>query len=73
MKKILILSILMISFISCKKSADYDASGTFEADEIMVTAETTGKVLELKLEEGQQFTEHQQIAMIDGKGVELQK
>ncbi|MFT3919032.1 HlyD family secretion protein [Cloacibacterium sp.] len=73
MKKILILSILMISFISCKKTADYDASGTFEADEIMVTAEATGKILELKLEEGQQLTGNQQIGMIDGKGVELQK
>lgn len=73
MKKILILSILMISFISCKKTEDYDASGTFEADEIMVTAETTGKILELKLEEGQQLAENQQIGMIDRKGVELQK
>ena len=55
MKKILILSILTISFISCKKTEDYDASGTFEADELMVTAEATGKILELKLEEGQQL------------------
>ena len=73
MKKILILSILTISFISCKKTEDYDASGTFEADELMVTAEATGKILELKLEEGQQLAENQQIGMIDGKGVELQK
>ena len=68
-----ILPLLLFAVISCKKSADYDASGTFEADEIMVTAEATGKILELKLDEGQQLTENQQIGMIDGKGVELQK
>ena len=68
-----ILPLLLFAVISCKKSADYDASGTFEADEIMVTAEATGKILELKLDEGQNLTENQQIGMIDGKGVELQK
>ena len=73
MKKTIIFSALILSLFSCKKSADYDASGTFEADEIMVTAEATGKILELKLDEGQQLTENQQIGMIDGKGVELQK
>lgn len=68
-----ILPLLLFAVISCKKSADYDASGTFEADELMVTAEATGKILELKLDEGQNLTENQQIGMIDGKGVELQK
>lgn len=68
-----ILPFLLLGIISCKKTVEYDASGTFEADEIMVTAEATGKILELKLDEGQQLTENQQIGMIDGKGVELQK
>ena len=37
-----ILPLLLFAVISCKKSTDYDASGTFEADELMVTAEATG-------------------------------
>lgn len=73
MKKTVIFSIIILTLFSCKKTADYDASGTFEADEIMVTAEATGEILELKLNEGQELTENQQIGMIDGKGVELQK
>lgn len=73
MKKTVIFSIIILTLFSCKKTADYDASGTFEADELMVTAEATGEILELKLNEGQQLTENQQIGMIDGKGVELQK
>ena len=32
----------------------------FEADEIMVTGRNNWKILELKLDEGQQFTENQQ-------------
>lgn len=68
-----ILPFILLGIFSCKKTAEYDASGTFEADEIMVTAEATGKILELKIDEGQQLAENQQIGMIDGKGVELQK
>ena len=64
---------LLLALFSCKESVNYDASGTFEADEIMVTAEATGKILELNLNEGEQLTENQQIGIIDGKGVELQK
>ena len=73
MKKLIIIS-LFLSVIACKNSdKDYDASGTFETDETMVVAEANGKILELKLEEGQQLTENQQVGKIDGKGVELQK
>ncbi|MBE2273611.1 MAG: HlyD family efflux transporter periplasmic adaptor subunit, partial [Flavobacteriales bacterium] len=63
-----------LSLFSCKNSnQDYDASGTFEADEVMVTAEATGKILELKLEEGQTLNANQEVGIIDGKGIELQK
>lgn len=68
-----ILPLLLFAVISCKKSADYDASGTFEADEIIVTAEATGKILELNLNEGDALTANQNLGLIDGKGVELQK
>jgi Multidrug resistance efflux pump len=39
----------------------------------MVTAEATGKILELKLEEGQTLNANQEVGIIDGKGIELQK
>lgn len=73
MKKYILLSLILTIF-SCKNSdSEYDASGTFEADEIMIVAEANGKILELKLEEGQDLTENQQVGIIDGKNVELQK
>lgn len=68
-----ILPFLLLAIFSCKKDPDYDASGTFEADEIMVTAETSGKILKLNIEEGDQLQQNQQVGLIDGKGVELQK
>ena len=68
-----ILPLLLIAAVSCNKSSDYDASGTFEADEIMVTAEASGKILNLKLEEGDALQQNQQVGIIDGKGVELQR
>ena len=69
-----ILPLLVLTIFSCKRAdQDYDASGTFEADEIIVTAEATGKILELNLNEGDVLTANQNVGLIDGKGVELQK
>ena len=69
-----ILPLLVLTIFSCKRAdQDYDASGTFEADEIIVTAEATGKILELNLNEGDALTANQNLGLIDGKGVELQK
>ena len=40
-----ILPLLVLTIFSCKRAdQDYDASGTFEADEIIVTAEATGNI-----------------------------
>ena len=69
-----ILPLLVLTIFSCKRAdQDYDSSGTFEADEILVTAEATGKILELNLNEGDALTANQNLGLIDGKGVELQK
>ena len=69
-----ILPLLVLTIFSCKRAdQDYDASATFEADEIIVTAEATGKILELNLNEGDALTANQNLGLIDGKGVELQK
>lgn len=72
MKKILIFSTLLTLF-SCKKETAYDASGTFETDEIIISAQANGSILELKAEEGQPVSASQQLGMIDSKATELQK
>ncbi|QOW08999.1 HlyD family efflux transporter periplasmic adaptor subunit [Kaistella flava (ex Peng et al. 2021)] len=69
-----ILIIAALTLFSCNNSdQNYDASGTFEADEVMVTAKASGTILKLNVEEGQQLTKNQNVGEIDPKTVELQK
>lgn len=73
MKKYFLFAAVLALF-SCKNSdQDYDASGTFEADEIMVTAKANGTILRLDVEEGQELAIHEKVGEIDPKNVELQK
>lgn len=65
---------LLTLLLSChSKDEDYDASGTFESDEIMVVAEANGTILELNLQEGELLNAGQNVGLIDGKNIELQK
>lgn len=59
---------------SCeKKTEKFDASGTFEATEIIISAEATGKILELKIQEGAHLNKGEVIGAIDPLSIELQK
>lgn len=75
MKKISsLLTVLLVSLLlSCKNSnGDFDAAGTFEANEIIVSAETAGKILEFKAEEGSRLEKDQVAVVIDPTGLRLQ-
>ena len=52
---------------------DYDASGSFEATEIIVSAEASGKIEHLNVMEGQQLEKGQQVGLIDTTQLYLQK
>ena len=52
---------------------DYDASGSFEATEIIVSAEASGKIEHLAVMEGQQLEKGQQVGLIDTTQLYLQK
>ena len=73
MKKYLWFATVLLLF-SCNNSEEnYDASGTFEADEILVTAKANGTILQLNVEEGQQLSLNEKVGEIDPKNIELQK
>ena len=56
--KIKIFAIIsVLFFISCGKGKEtYQASGVFEATEVMVSSEANGKILSLDIQEGQQIS-----------------
>lgn len=60
--------------ISCGKSKDvYDAAGTFETTEVIVSAEGTGKILSFNVEEGQILTTNETVGTIDSVQLYLRK
>ena len=71
--KILIFTILFASFSSCSDQKDYDATGTFEATEVVVSAEATGKILAFDVEEGSLLEANQVIGYIDSLQLNLQR
>ena len=50
-----------------------DASGTFEADEVIVSSEVTGKILKMDIQEGSVLTKDSVVAVIDSSQLVLQK
>jgi len=59
---------------SCKGSENIpDASGTFEADEVIVSSELAGRILSLTLKEGDTLSKGTVAAVIDASNLELQK
>lgn len=72
--KILVGLLLLGCLSSCNKSeGDYDASGALESTEIIVSAETSGKILSFTAEEGQVLTMNQVVAVIDSTQLYLKK
>ena len=72
--KILRGIIFLLLTVSCKDTKQkFDASGTFEATEIIVSAEATGKILSLDIKEGDNVAKGKIIVTIDPLSIELQK
>lgn len=76
MKKIYQYGLLTSMMILCacgNNNNDMDASGTFEATEIIVSAETNGKIEQLNIEEGSLVNASQKLGYIDTIQLFLQK
>ncbi|MCC8072271.1 MAG: HlyD family efflux transporter periplasmic adaptor subunit [Bacteroidales bacterium] len=64
---------LIILLTACSSGSDFDAQGTFEATTVTISAEATGKILALNVEEGDSIVAHQQVGYIDTLQLFLQK
>lgn len=65
MKKIVFLSALLCTLISCQNNKKYDATGIFEATTVTVSSETNGKLISFIVEEGDSVTMGQQVGLVD--------
>jgi len=70
--KIWILALFILSACASKKLA-YDASGTFEGDEIIVSSEVSGQILALNFEEGEELPAGKIALVIDSTQTWLKK
>ncbi|MCA6033295.1 HlyD family secretion protein [Bacteroides thetaiotaomicron] len=52
---------------------DYDATGTFEATEVIVSAEAAGKLLQLEVEEGTRLKAGEEVGLVDTVQLYLKK
>jgi HlyD family secretion protein len=70
-----IVTIMAVSMmVSCSnRNSKYDATGTFETDEVIVSSELTGKILDFRVEEGQTFPKDSVVGIIDAENISLQK
>ncbi|MFN8349813.1 MAG: HlyD family secretion protein, partial [Spirosomataceae bacterium] len=60
--------LLLISIAACKGGdQDFDAGGVFEADEVVISSEASGKLLRFTAEEGADLKAGQVIGSVDCK------
>ena len=68
MKKIVPLAVLAFMMASCgEEKKDYDATGTFEATEVTVSAESSGQLVSFNVTEGQLLNGGLTVGQIDSR------
>ena len=72
MKKITLITALA-ALIACNNKHHFDASGNFEADEVIVSAQQTGQLIDYDVEEGKTLTEGQKVGQINVTLLKIQK
>jgi len=74
MKTNLVLIITAFLIAGCKNKADQaDAYGNFEATEVIVSAETSGRIMKFDVSEGTEIARGTEIALVDTTLFHLQK
>ena len=73
MKRIFIYCALPLLTAACGRNRDFDATGTFEATEVVVSAEAAGRILRFDAEEGDVLEAGRQVGAIHTVQLYLQK
>jgi HlyD family secretion protein len=73
-RTLLFVLFVLPGLTSCRPPGlQHDASGSFEAVETVISAEVTGKILELRIEEGQELAAGQVVGQIDSTQLQAQR
>lgn len=72
MKRIVYAVVTMLA-VSCGEDREFDAQGTFEATEVVVSSEAVGKILEFNIEEGHNVKSGMLLGAIDSIQLHLQR
>ena len=72
MKRIAYIAAVVLA-ASCGTEAEFDAQGTFEATEVVVSSEATGRILNFEVEEGMTIVANQMVGAIDSVQLHLQR
>lgn len=72
--KIILAAILLTVITSCSNNSNnFDASGSFETEEYIISSEANGIIKELNIEEGAVLKANQQIGYVDSTQLHLKK
>ncbi len=63
--------VMALSLLACSNDNKFDAMGIFESDEIIVSSEISGKIIDLNLSEGEILEQNQFVGLIDTTQLEL--
>ncbi|MBS1509970.1 MAG: HlyD family efflux transporter periplasmic adaptor subunit [Bacteroidetes bacterium] len=66
--------ILLLTVTGCSNTENaFDASGTFESDEVIVSSELPGKLVTFNVQEGQLINKDSVVGIVDAKNLSLQE
>lgn len=69
-----LIATALLSLAACNRGdGDFDATGTFEATEILVSSEANGKIMELNIEEGDRLDAGALIGYVDSTQLYVKK
>jgi len=70
----IITALAMIILTACNRNGNkFDATGTFEADEVIVSASANGKILSLNINEGSRIAKDSVVGLVDPTDLSLQE
>ena len=74
MRHLIFISLCRLLWTACSNTDNhFDASGTFEATEILVSSEANGKIMELNIEEGDRLDAGAIVGYVDSTQLFLRK